>query len=225
MSMGFTANNKAEIYSNELKKTFLYDSTEILSVEIFYPGLCLNENPFIQKRINSYFSNKAQRFYLHTSTLLRKNAIETYHYTQENNYPFLKYEAIMNYTITKNINSLLSVYFDQYEFTGGAHGNTLRSSVTWNLRTGKILSMSDLCNPQVVLGEILELARIQAKENPYLYFENYEELIINNFNEEHFYLTSKGISVFYQQYEIGPYVSGIIVFEVPCLLFNHKNTT
>lgn len=124
----------------------------------------------------------------------------------------------MNYTITKNMNSLLSAYFDQYEFTGGAHGNTLRSSVTWNLNTGRILSMSDLCNPQVVLGEILELARIQAKENPYLYFENYEELIISNFNEEHFYLTPNGISVFYQQYEIGPYASGIIVFEIPCLL-------
>lgn len=214
--MELSENNKVEIYSQNDKKNFFYDRVKILSLKISYPKIRMIHNLYVQNHINSYYSNKAQQFYRYASTSLKQLAIDSYHYANENNYPFIEYEAVMNYTVTKNEDYLLSTFFDQYVFTGGAHGNTIRSSINWDLQNGKVLSLSDLCDPKIILGEIIESAHLQAKENPFLYFENYEELLIKYFNEDNFYLTQTGISVFYQQYEIGPYASGIIVFDVSC---------
>jgi hypothetical protein len=53
------------------------------------------------------------------------------------------------------------------------------------------------------------------KEIPHIYFENYRSLIVRYFNPNSFNLSPDTLSVYYQQYEIGPYVSGIIVFNIP----------
>ena len=47
------------------------------------------------------------------------------------------------------------------------------------------------------------------------YFENYKELINKTFNPNSFYCTPEGISVYYQQYDIAPYSSGIREFLMP----------
>ena len=39
-------------------------------------------------------------------------------------------------------------------------------------------------------------------------------MVIDNFNPKSFFITNKGVSVYYQQYDIAPYSSGIRVFEI-----------
>lgn len=41
----------------------------------------------------------------------------------ENGYPVMVYEVIAEFTVTYNQNCALSLYTDQYIFTGGAHGS------------------------------------------------------------------------------------------------------
>lgn len=67
---------------------------------------------------------------------------------------------------------------------------------------------------RLVLEQILKQADKMMEENPIL-FEDYRQLIVKYFDPDSFNLTPKGISVYYQQYEIGPYASGIITFEIP----------
>ena len=45
-----------------------------------------------------------------------------------------------------------------------------------------------------------------------IYFENYEQLTAKTFQPESFYLTPDGLAIYYQQYDIAPYSSGIPVF-------------
>lgn len=213
-------NRNADIYNRDIQKSFTYNSVDMLTIDISYPQVRLNQNLTAQKLINNTYQYIVNQFYQYATTTLKQSSIESYKYTQMNNFPFLMYEAVMKYTVTMNANCLLSTYFDQYEFTGGAHGNTVRSSNNWYLKTGTAISMKDLFHnnqeyKQLVINQILILADQRWKQDQYIYFSNYKELILQYFNPESFNLTPTGISVYYQHYEIGPYASGIIVFDIP----------
>ena len=79
----------------------------------------------------------------------------------------------------------------------------------------------DLCcfypnNPYYVI-DILKNINSQIKqqiEQGGFYFDNYCELVLESFRLNNYYLTSNGISIFFQQYDIAPYSSGIPVFYV-----------
>ena len=43
------------------------------------------------------------------------------------------YELYRETNITYKDDKLISMYFDDYTFTGGAHGTTVRSLQTWDL--------------------------------------------------------------------------------------------
>lgn len=136
-----------------------------------------------------------------------------------NGYPIMVFEVILESNITYTKDSIISLYYDQYEFTGGAHGNTIRTSQTWNLKMGKMLDLSYFYpnNPDFIV-EILKSINSQIAEqeqnNPGQYFENYCELVLDTFNLESYYLTPQGIMIYFQQYDIAPYSSGIPEFLV-----------
>ena len=189
----------ADISMHEYKKKFNYNNIEVLELSIKYPKISLTNNPRAENLINNRIKTEIIDF-VRYSKYLYNQAIEGYHESQANNYPFHGYSAYMEYTITYNENCFLSLYFDRYEFTGGAHGSTIRSSDTWTRQ-----------------AEV-----IQQRED--IYFDDYKELIISNFNENSFYLSPSGITIYYQQYDIAPYSTGIVEFTIPYDLINwHPN--
>jgi len=48
-----------------------------------------------------------------------------------------------------------------------------------------------------------------------IYFDDYEKNVANYFNPKSFYLVPDGIVIYFQQYEIAPYASGIPQFTIP----------
>lgn len=136
-----------------------------------------------------------------------------------NHFPIMIYEVILDYKITYFENEIISLYFDEYTFTGGAHGNTVRSSQNWDLILSKQFSLSSLfpSNPNYLLP-ILQEIHSQIKENMETdnpnYFDNYCELVLQYFNPENFYLSPGYVNIFFQLYEIAPYVTGIPVFSI-----------
>ena len=213
-------NSQAILLGNEYQKTYTLMSTDLLKLYVSYLQIDLNYNLQAKNRINKFYKREACQFIRYTATELRKTAIETYLYAKENNYPFFPYECIMKYTVTLNAACKLSTYTDKYQYTGGAHGNTLRTAINWNLNTGSIIEMKDLFYkgedfvPRII-RQIIKLANEKLTQNPNIYFDNYKDLIVNNFNQNNFYLTPIGITIFYQQYEIAPYSSGLIEFHIP----------
>lgn len=97
----------------------------------------------------------------------------------------------------------------------GAHGNTIQTSQTWDLKHGRIMQLADFYpnNPYFLLN-ILKSINEQIAKEPEIYFENPCELVLNTFNPRSFYLISEGIAVYFQQYDIAPYSSGIRVFKI-----------
>ncbi len=62
---------------------------------------------------------------------------------------------------------------------------------------------------------------VRQKENPGTYFDDYANLIRGNFDMNAFYLKPCGVVIYYQQYDIAPYASGIPEFFFP--FKNHKD--
>lgn len=213
-----TSMEKVALADQEIQSKFSYKSDEILSLEMNYPQIEHASNEKIQGTLNTYYQNAAKDFYNQAYGFMY-SALDDYKNAAQTDYPFHLYESVQKYTVTMNENCRLSMFFDRYSYSGGAHGNTIRVSDNWDLQTGRKLKLKNLFKNtnnfrKLVLDQILLLADEQMRKDP-IYFEDYRELIVKNFNAENFYLTPKGINVFYQQYEIGPYSSGIIVFEIP----------
>ena len=138
----------------------------------------------------------------------------------ENNARMPRYDLAVTFQTPFNQNGVLSLYFDQYEFTGGAHGNTIRCSESWNLQRGSCLLMRDLFARPVnykayLIEHINKQIAEQMETDDTIYFDDYACLTVRYFNERQFYLTPEGIVVYYQQYEIAPYSTGIPTFVIP----------
>lgn len=213
----------AEISMHEYKKIFEYNTIEVLELSIKYPKIILHYNKQAENLINVHINMEVNN-YIRYAKCLYKQAIKGYTESQDNSYPFREYSAYMEYTITYNENCFLSMYFDKYEFTGGAHGSTVRASDTWELCQGTHLSLESFFEPltdytRLLNDEIIKQAEnIQKSQN--IYFDEYKLLIIKNFDDNSFYLSPSGITIYYQQYDIAPYSTGIVEFTIPYSIIN-----
>ena len=139
-----------------------------------------------------------------------------------NNFPVRPFEALVTYKMTYNQDCTASLYFDQYLYTGGAHGNTVRYSDTWDLQNGKGIDIGEMFNSSInykayIIMTINNQIAEQMKNGENKYFDDYKKNVAQYLNLNSFYLAKKGIVIYFQQYEIAPYSSGIPEFTIPYL--------
>lgn len=128
-----------------------------------------------------------------------------------------KYETYFDYRLKYNQNGLLSVIFLNYQYTGGAHGFTVQSSHTFDLKTGKEYKLKDLMKSDaeyvpLISGIVKSQIEERAKEgllpeHPITPFEAIRD-------EQDFYLSNNAAVVYFQLYEYFPYAAGIQEFAV-----------
>ncbi len=215
-----TSNFFADIQMCKIERIFTYRNTPMISFFVHYPKVTLHCNPAAQKRMNRKIQAQVNQFCRYVSNDLYQLAVSDYKNSLGNDSPFHRYDAILEYTITYSWDCRLSLYRDQYTYTGGAHGSTVRASDTWNLESGLEIPLASFFpNDQNYKAFLIEKITRQADERmqktPGIFFENYRDLILESFNEDHYYLTPTGIDIYYQQYEIAPYSTGIVVFTIP----------
>ncbi|MDR1630454.1 MAG: DUF3298 and DUF4163 domain-containing protein [Oscillospiraceae bacterium] len=208
------------VETKEIQREFFYDGVQMVRASVEYPVFSSRRfAPAVQK-MNAYYLAMAARALKYAATSMRHSAIADYKYRKANGYPFNSYELDLNTVITYNHNCAVSLYNDQYEFTGGAHGNVIRTSETWNLRSGKIISLPELFpgDPRYaeqIKREIKRQIAAQMQTGEGAYFENYDELVEQTFNEEQFFLSNGALVIYFQQYDIAPYSSGLPEFQIP----------
>ena len=211
--------NSALVDMHEYKQTLTHNDVEMLKLSIKYPTVNLLHDLHSDYLINSQIIMSINEF-IGYANYLYFQAIEGYNEAMEQGFLFHAYEAIMEYTITYNNNCFLSMYNDKYEFTGGAHGSTIRSSLTFDICSGQRLSLEDFFQPgfdyrRLILDEITKQANIKNSQEPQVLFEDYKSLIIKTFDERSFNLSPQGITFYFQQYDIAPYSTGIVEFTIP----------
>ncbi len=128
---------------------------------------------------------------------------------------FRPYSAHVNYRVTRNDGRLISIVASLYQYTGGAHGLTYYEPFTLDVKTGKLLQLGDLFAPEVnYKATIAQEVQRQISENPENYFSPRLEQGWEP-DQRRFYLTDEGIVIFFDLYEIAPYVAGIPEFLIP----------
>lgn len=204
------------IKKHVLKNSLTYNGEILMTYTIEYPEFRSLRNRMCLKNVNAFYENKALDYQKYCESELYPMAIQQYKEDQKNNYAIHVFDAVMKYEVTYLRSCILSLYVDRYEYTGGAHGNTLRDSQTWNLNTCEAIKLAQLL-PCLLdqKGYLMNELEEQLKKEPEIYFENAKQLISETFQENSFYCRKDGIVVYYQQYDIAPYSSGIREFLLP----------
>jgi hypothetical protein len=192
----------------------------IMKYTIKYPQFKSEEYHILTDKLNSLYRTKALMYERSNIMNLYQMAMVEYEYSVANNFPVRQFEDYVDFTATYNENCALSLYFDQYEYTGGAHGLTVRYSDTWNLQKSKRMDLNEIFPHKSDYREyVIDTINQQISEeiatgnNPY--FENYSELVNENFKANNFYLTEEGVIIYFQQYDIAPYATGLPEFLIP----------
>ena len=210
-------NYMIEIVENVIEKELYYKNTVVLKYTIKYPSITWARNRFVQRKFNSYNYERAMELAQYAEMDLFKEAKELFDYNSSKGYPVMVFEVYYTYEVTYQNNSVVSLYTDEYMFLGGAHGNTKRESQNWNMQNGRFIELKDLYpNDSYYIINILKninsqiAKQISSGQNQY--FDNYCQLVLENFNLDSFYITKEGVVIFFNQYEIAPYSSGIPTF-------------
>lgn len=196
------------VMENELT----YRGSVIVRYKIEYPQIC--SNCFNVRQFNSDNYCKALELEDYAKNELFQDAMDLFDYNCSNGYPTMVFELIYQYNITFNSEPIVSLYADEYIYTGGAHGSTIRTSQTWNLRCNRQISLNDICsnNPNYILCILREINRQVEEKGVENFFEDYCSLILETFNPNQFYLTPEYVVIYFQQYDIAPYSTGIPEF-------------
>lgn len=208
-----------KIRKKTLKDILFYNDIAVFTYKIDYPFFLTTCSTSAARGINAYYAAKAEKLEQYCRTILYDEAVESARYIQKNYPPFHSYELEETYTVTYNERCITSLYTEQYTYMGGAHGATERNSDTWDFHSGRKIALSDfypgINDAADRIKDCIEVQTAQGlKAAPSTYFDNYPELIRKNFHMENYYMNPDGIVIYFQQYDIAPYSSGLPEFEL-----------
>jgi predicted Zn-dependent protease len=189
----FRANEKAELEEQKISPE---------EFKLVYPYVD-NFNEDIRKKVNAAITDTEA--VLFKDNILIASAID--------------FKTIVsNYNVQLNQKGLLSILFELYYYTGGAHGNTVFDSLSIDLNTGEVYKFNDLFNPKHnYIPGLNEIAIKKATESGVPLLNEYKGLT----EDQKFYLTPSSIVLYYQLYEYTPYAYGRFEIKIPYKEIQH----
>lgn len=121
-----------------------------------------------------------------------------------------------DYSVSYNRNGLLCVVLTDYQYSGGAHGNTGQIAYTFDVKTGKEYAFGDLMKDSAYIPGVNASVRKQIDERKKS--DGVVEFPDDPFKtvtaKQDFYLSNRGVVVYFQLYDHFPYAAGIQQFVV-----------
>jgi hypothetical protein len=114
---------------------------------------------------------------------------------------------------------VISIYYQVYSFTGGAHGNSNITYLNFNAQTGDLLKLTDMVSDTTALKKIAEL-KFEKTQKEFAKDNDFEYDRTSYFWEKPFYLpaniaiTKTGLLFMYNPYEAAAYALGPISFDL-----------
>lgn len=201
---------KMDIFT--IQEEYYQEGKKILNTRILYPQFI--SKIINTKELNEKYYNNAINKKRYSDTVLYPSALEAYHYHSA----ALPYELLVTIALTLQNNQYISFYQEEYTFTGGANGNTIRTGQTIDVLTGTLKQLCDFVKDKGNCYSCIKkqvIKQIETSEDPSNYFEDYKTLVEENFDPRNFYLTKEGIIVFFAVYDIAPHSTGIPTFLIP----------
>ena len=126
------------------------------------------------------------------------------------------------YQPTRLDHSVLSMYGETVSFCGENHPQRICSAANYSTITGDILTLGSILYHIDAKEELAELVieSLDAIAAEKYLIDGYDDVVQKRFNrdesfDEDWYFSTTGLCFFFAPYEIAPYVSGVIMTEVP----------
>jgi len=162
-----------------------------------------NENSDIEKSIRKYMADASKEY------LSQKDDIDI---EAVLDFPFsYSWEVVDSVNILYNDDDFLTIELNGYSYSGGAHGNSYFYYRNYDIRDGKQIKLWDFFDRQYkseILDKIHRKIITDEREGDVFSMDQVE--ITGNFA-----ITKKGVYFLYNNYEIGPYSSGIFELYFP----------
>lgn len=214
------------IKTQTIKDQLYHNKVLMVDLKIDYPLLTQGFGGN-SMRFNMHYRQRAQKNYRYASSRFYQAAVKQYNVAKAQNFPFHNFEYLEVFETTYCKKPMISLYYDIYEFTGGAHGNTIRKGNTWDMRKGNLIMLESLfVNDYDYMPTMLKYIESEAKRRQITGMANYFDDLSGNikkyFDPKNYYLTDEGLAIFYPLYTIAPYSNGIQVFIIPYQIFGDK---
>ncbi len=212
------------------ERTFHSDGEKILTVMIAYPLADRQHEGRGLRRIEKFYRRVFGSFQKYCLTQLREEAENERNVCKEQGSRFYPFKASLSYSVTYNKDGILSIFYDRREEKEPTERFLARYSETWHARSGRLYELKEFCGnsrhwKRDSISAITQAAADAVLEGTDFLYPDYAKLIAKYFSARRFYLTDKGIAVYYQPCTLGPVEEGIPVFEIPAVMQSQNSTT
>ena len=190
------------VYIN--KKINDSDGTELINVNYSYPLIeNAGGNAFIET-LNDEYEKNARDYLENINNVYAEDAKEM------KDMAFMPMEFSLTYDVNTDRKDILSITLFDYTYTGGAHPNSVKLSRTFDMKNGKELALTD-----VLEGTEEEVYKaVTDAFDKYIddmdFSDDEAERIRNEIEQAKknvdFYLTDDSLVLYFQVYEVAPYV-------------------
>ena len=152
-------------------------------------------------------------------------AEDNYTYVRENGVDLpMEFASTRDVKVLRGDSQVLTLVFEYYDYTGGAHGNYGDKAYVFDTDSGKLLSLDDLsADPdsfrslltEKMLQQIEDRADLAETLYPDLKGDELKAAVTALLRDGSWSLERDAMVLFSDPYEIGPYAAGIIRFEIP----------
>lgn len=204
------------ISDHYIKETIKSDDGryDLLNIIVSYPQIRNDENNAFIDQLNETLETDAQKSFESIKEVYVSIAKEIYNEVilqePEMMYAALPFEMTERFDITYDDNDMISIVKLSTWWTGGAHPNSVKTSVTYDLQSGKELMLTDIFNKSQneIYSMIIEEFTNLINQQPENYFEDSKDLLVEEIESVGFYLEENGITFYFNPYIIAPYVAG-----------------
>lgn len=123
------------------------------------------------------------------------------------------YEA--SYRVARADRSYISIVFDHYYYTGGAHGYTSLSSQNYDVRNAFFMLLGDLATKADYERKVIDRINTQGAYLQKQGRGDWSHLYSLGGYQRQFYMTNDGFVVYFNPYQQGSYAAGIWEFKLP----------
>lgn len=194
------------------------DGIVMLTVSETYPIVEIGNSEEATEKINTYYLKKIEAL----EDIIKQDAEfakEDYKMrTKEEQKNFQSYELKGESALERADSAVISVTLNNYEYTGGAHGNPAKTADNFNSVTGEKLTFADITTEEASARTFVSDYILKILEDPQykdILFEDYQDSVGSILTSDTWYFSQKGFVVIANPYLIAPYSSGTMEFTIP----------
>ncbi|MDD2786338.1 MAG: DUF3298 and DUF4163 domain-containing protein [Patescibacteria group bacterium] len=202
----FTPSKSKENLNLRFETKSIKEDAKDHSVDVKYPVMFGGDaavRDVINGAINTYISTTTQTF---ARLLKTEGKASPGPFVLQNNYSI--------YNVSSNV---VSIVFNGYEYTGGAHGISIVETFVFDTSTGKRLTFDDIFKSDSdYLKIVSDYAIAELSKKPDMDVEGLKSGAAPDLkNYQYYYLNQDGLVIIFPEYQVAPYAAGPQVVTVP----------